>query len=410
MRKKDAISTILGLQGFFVYDHRLEGSEAVHLELRRMVRHYRCPKCGQLHLVPFDEHPVTVQDLPMSGRRVYLHFRKARVLCCRGQPQTEHLSWVAKNAQQTLRLRWAIYQECRHDTVKVVAERHGLSWDTVKSIDLEILQAQISRQKLQGVRRIAVDEIARARRHKYLTVVTDLDRGKVIWVKGGRKSKSFKEFFKARSSAGGSGVQVVAMDMWRPFIQAVQGEAPGARIVFNKFHVVQHLLKALDEVRRQEARRLEKQSGKELFRKRWVLLKNPENLKPEQQGTLSELLAENRALHSAYLLKEDFRSFYQMDFGWHRHRRQWNRIRQLAAQRLDGWIRRARESALGAFERFCKLLDKHRDGVLAYFIDPVSTALSEAMNSKINALKTRARGYRDLDYFILKIYQQCGLI
>lgn len=410
MPPEEAITAILGIQGFRVYRVELIGKDVVNLYLERVLCVYRCPQCGQGHLVSHDLHPVVVQDLPISGRRVYLHFKKARVRCCRGQPQTEYLAWVAKNARQTLRLRWAIHQECRHTTVQAVAERHGLSWATVKDIDKEILEAKMTRHTFGDLRRISIDEIARAGRHKYLTVVTDLDRGKVVWVGKGRKAKNLKEFFQRISPSLRSCIRVVAMDMWRAYYKTVHTEVPHAEVVFSKFHISQHLQKALDAVRRQEAQRLEKDQRKLLFRQRWVLLKNPENLKPEQQETLRELLAENQTLHTAYLLKEDFRAFYRTDFRWHLRRGLFDRILELAANRLHGWIARARESALKPFEAFCKLLEKHRDGIIRYFLHRISTGLSEAMNAKINALKVRAHGYKDFDYFVYKIYQHCGAI
>jgi transposase len=406
----EAITAILGIQGFNVVGYELIGNDVLNIEMERAQRAFQCPSCGQVTFVPHDEHDVTVQDLPMSGRRVYLHFRKGRVLCCAGKPETEHLDWVEKNGQQTLRLRWAIHEDCKETTVEAVARRHGLSWETVKTIDKDILEAKVAAQSLSGVRRISIDEIARARRHKYLTVVTDLDKRKVVWVGKGRKTKNLKAFLRRLPKAERPALRVVAMDMWRAYYKAVVEAAPQAEVVFSRFHVTQHLQKALDGVRRAVARQLEKDERKQLFRSRWVLLKNPENLKPEQQATLKELLADNEALQKAYLLKEDFREFYRADFRWHRRRGMWNRILELAGNRLDGWIARARESALHAFETFCRLLEKHRLGVLRYFVHQVSTGLSESMNAQINALKTRAHGYRDLDYFIYKIYQRCGTL
>ena len=137
----EAITAILGIQGFGVAAYELVGKEVLNLHLERTQRVIRCPRCGQGSFVPHDEHGVTVQDLPMCGRRVYLHFTKGRVVCCGGKPETEHLDWVEKNGQQTLRLRWALHEECRETTVEAVAGRHGLSWETVKSIDKEILEA-----------------------------------------------------------------------------------------------------------------------------------------------------------------------------------------------------------------------------------------------------------------------------
>ena len=105
---------------------------------------FQCPRCGQIHLVAHDQHEVTVQDLRMTGRSVYLHFRKGRVMCCRGQPELEYLAWVEKNSYQTVRLKHAIYEECKHSSVSAVAERQHLSWATVKGIDKEMIKLRLA--------------------------------------------------------------------------------------------------------------------------------------------------------------------------------------------------------------------------------------------------------------------------
>ncbi len=126
----------------------------------------------------------------MTGRVVYLHFEKARVRCCGRQPELEHLPWVEKSSQQTVRLKWSIYEECKHSPVKAVAARHNLSWGTVKSIDKELIELRLSKRTLSGLRRLGIDEVAMAKRHRYLTVVTDLVERKVVWVGEGRKSRN----------------------------------------------------------------------------------------------------------------------------------------------------------------------------------------------------------------------------
>jgi transposase len=405
----ESITEVLAIQGFFA--ERMEaGDKQIDIWLERDRPEFQCARCGQIHLIAHDRHEVTVQDLPMTGRPVYLHIMKARVRCCGPQPEVERLTWVEKHGYQTVRLKWSIYEECKDSPVKAVAERHILSWDTVKSIDKELIEHRLAKRNLKGLKQLSIDEVAMAKRHKYLTVVTDLQARKVVWVGEGRKSRNLARFFKALPETTRGRIEVVAIDMWKAYRKSVEKWLPNAEVVFDKFHVVAHLSKALDEVRKNEARRLDKDDSKILKRKRWVLLKGAENLSPEQQGTLKDLMDANENLQKAYLLKEEFRDFYRTDFKWHWRRGLFKRIAELARNALMGWVKRAKESLLAPFVKFCRMVERHEEGILRYFVKRVTSGLSEGMNNKIKVVKRRAYGYRDPGYFILKIYQACGKI
>jgi len=362
----DGITEVLAIKGFVAAGLDI-GEHRIDVRLDRDGCGFRCARCGQVHLVPHDTHEVTVQDLPMTGRNVYLHFDKARVRCCGRHPELEHLPWVEKNGQQTVRLKWSIYQECKASPVKAVAERHRLSWDTVKSIDRELIEHRLAKRNLKGIKQLGIDEVAMAKRHRYLTVVSDLRARKVIWVGEGRKSRSLARFFKALPETTRRRIEVVAIDMWKAYRKSVEKWLPNAEVVFDKFHVVAHLGKALDEVRKNEARRLDKDDRKILKRKRWVLLKGAENLTPTQQGTLKDLMDANKNLQKAYLLKEEFRDFYRTDFKWHWQRGLFKRIAELARNALRGWVKRAKESLRGALREVLPDGRTTRGGYTAIF-------------------------------------------
>ncbi len=405
----ESITEVLAIQGFFA-ERMKAGDEQIDIWLERDWPEFQCARCGQVHMVAHDRHEVTVQDLPMTGRPVYLHFMKARVRCCAPQPEVERLTWVEKHGYQTVRLKWSIYEECKDSPVKAVATRHHLSWDTVKSIDKELIEHRLAKRNLKGLKQLGIDEVAMAKRHRYLTVVTDLQARKVVWVGEGRKSRNLARFFKALPETTRRRIEVVAIDMWKAYRKSVEKWLPNAEVVFDKFHVVAHLNKTLDDVRKNEARRLDKDDGKILKRKRWVLLKGAENLSPEQQGTLKDLMDANENLQKAYLLKEEFRDFYRTDFKWHWRRGLFKKIAEMARNALQGWVKRAKESLLAPFVKFCRMVERHEEGILRYFVKRVTSGLSEGMNNKIKVVKRRAYGYRDPGYFILKIYQACGKI
>jgi transposase len=257
---------VLAIKGFYAATMEA-GTKRIDIRLKRDPSGFRCVRCGQIHLVAHDEHEVTVQDLPMTGRPVYLHLTKTRIRCCGRQPELEHLPWVEKSSQQTVRLKWSIYEECKDSPVKAVAKRHHLSWDTVKSIDKELIEQRLAKRNLKGIKQLGIDEVAMAKRHRYLTVVTDLQARKVVWVGEGRKSQNLARFFKALPETTRRRIEVVAIDMWKAYRKSVEEWLPNAEIVFDKFHVVAHLGKALDDVRKNEARRLDKDDSKiRLFR------------------------------------------------------------------------------------------------------------------------------------------------
>ena len=193
----DGITRVLAIKGFYAATMEA-GDKRIDIRLERDWPAFRCPRCGQVHLLAHDQHEVTVQDLPMTGRPVYLHLMKTRIRCCGRQPELEHLPWVEKNSQQTVRLKWSIYEECKDSPVKAVATRHHLSWDTVKSIDKELIEHRLAKRNLKGLKQLSIDEVAMATRHRYLTVVTDLQARKVVWVGEGRKSRNLARFFPAR--------------------------------------------------------------------------------------------------------------------------------------------------------------------------------------------------------------------
>lgn len=405
----EGITRVLDIPGFFARDVRVSEGR-VDIRLERKERRFRCGRCGQVWSVPHDEYEVCVQDLRMTGRVVYLHFLKGRVRCCGKEPEVEHLGWVGKNDRQTIRLKWAIYEECKQMSVSAVAGRHRLSWGTVKEIDKEMIDGRLKDRDLSGLRRLAIDEVSLTKGQRYLTVVTDLDERRVVWVGRGRKSKNLNEFLLKLPESARAKVDVVVIDMWEAYRKSVGKYLPKADIVFDKYHVMEHLNQAIDEVRKSEAGALSEDERKALKGKRWVLLKGAENLSPEEQGTLGELLKANETLHKAYLLKEEFREFYRLDFAWHWKRGLVGRILELARNYLRGWMKRAMESALEPLKKFCKMLRRREAGVVGYFVKRVTLGVSEGINNKIKAVKKRAYGYRDPEYFILKIYQACGRI
>ena len=191
-------------------------------------------------------------------------------------------------------------------------------------------------------------------------------------------------------------LRVVCMDMWAPYVNLVREHAPNAQILFDRFHIVKHLNEAVEEVRRSEMRRLSLKERVVFKRSRWLLLKNPWNLNPDQKERLSTLVRWNAPIVRAYYLKESFQLFWDY--------KQFRR----AETHLQKWMTSAMRSRLDPFKRFVRMLRSHLDGVLPWTRIRLSNAAVEGMNNKIKSISHRSFGFRTANNFIAAIYHCCA--
>jgi transposase len=274
-----------------------------------------------------------------------------------------------------------------------VAQHLGVGWNLVKTIVKEELQRRFSRPRLRELRWIAIDEISIGRGHRYLTVVLDLDSGAVVFVGEGKGSEALDPFW-GRVGQARAKIEAVALDMSQAYIRAVREHLPGAVLVFDHFHVVKLMNDKLADLRRELQREAEAQEKEVLKGTRWLLVKNPENLDDNRSEghRLQEALALNAPLAAAYYLKEDLR-------------RLWNQPNKREAGRLlEDWIARARSTGIKQLGRMANTLSLHREGLLAYYDVPISTGPLEGTNTKIKLLQRQAYGYRDQEFFRLRIF------
>jgi transposase len=270
----------------------------------------------------------------------------------------------------------------------------NVSWGTIKEIQKEALGRRFGKPSLKGLRRIAIDEIAVRKGHRYLTVVLDLESGRVVFVGDGKGSDTLKPFWK-RVRRSRVTIEAVATDMSWAYIFAVSENLPRAEIVCDRFHVVKLLNDKLTDLRRELYRTatnaLEKQALKGI---RWLLLKRPENLDQQcnEPQRLEEALKVNEPLALAYYLKEQLGEFWELD--------DWD---EAEAFLLD-WIALAEASGIAALISFARTLRQHALRLLAWYSYPISTGPLEGINNKIKTLKRQAYGYRDDEFFRLKIF------
>lgn len=306
----------------------------------------------------------------------------------------ERLDFLADNPLYTKRFAWFVGRRCRASTIGDVAQELHLDWHTVKELDKQYMQAQLERAGQPGPKAIGIDEISIRKGHTYRIVVSDLIRHRPIWFGGEDRSQaSMEQFYDWLGEKKTRGIRLAVMDMWKPFRNATAAKTPQAAILFDKFHVMRHLNEALDKVRKNEYARVQGQDRRYIKGQKYVLLSRRENLTLDGRKSLKTLLAANKRLNTAYLLKESFG--------------------QLWSYRHEGWARRFFENwkaslkwqRLKPYEKFAEMVERHWDGIAAYCRpeNKVSLGFVEGLNNKIRVIQRRAYGLRDEEYLRLKI-------
>lgn len=310
--------------------------------------------------------------------------------------KSERLDWLADNPFYTERFAYYVGRRCRSSTVKAIAEELRLSWRTVKELDKQYMAEQLRLHPPTAPRAIGIDEIAIGKGHSYRIVVSDLDRGVPIWFGGvDRSEASLDRFFSWLGREKSAEIRVAVMDMWKGFRNSLlkEGNAPQARIVFDKFHVLGHLQDALDQVRKSEYARLTGPGRRFIKGQKYVLLSRWRNLTSKGKQSLKLLFNANRRLHTAYLLKESFEQLWDYDSpAW-------------AWRFFERWRESLRWQRLESYQKFADLVEKHWYGIASY-CDPenkVALGFVEGLNNKIRELQRRAYGFHDEEYLRLKI-------
>ena len=367
------------------------GRLSVCLEQPR--EHLRCANCGSDAVWAQGTVVRTFRTVPIGARPVEIHLAVPRVYCldCHCLRQV-NVPFAEPRKRYTRSFERYALDLSRHMTIKAVAQHLQVSWDTIKEIQATSLQRRFGRPKLKKLQQIAIDEISIGRGHRYLTVVLDLHSGAVVFVGDGKGVASLEPFWR-RLRASRARVQAVATDMSPAYTKAVRENLPRAIHVFDRFHVIKLYNDKLSQLRRELFHTATVADRKVLKGTRWLLLKNDENLDEsrDERQRLQEALALNTPLTLAYYLKDDLR-------------RIWEQNDQRAARRLlRDWMKLARSSQVRMLEQFAATLEAHQEGILAYYDCPISTGPLEGTNTKIKALQRQAYGFRDHEFYKLKI-------
>jgi len=393
------MSTSLLYHGFGIRGYQYVRSEyeagKVIFTVRQDQGDLRCGACGSRHVVRRGVYPRRFRSLPIGRRPVQVVLDVPRVGCmdC-GAVRQVPVGFADERRSYTKAFERYVLELSRHMTIQDIARHLQVGWDAVKDIQKRSLSRRFKNIKLKHLRQIAIDEIAIGRGHRYLTMVLDLISGAVVFVGDGKGAEALEPFWQ-RLKRTRAKVEAVAMDMSPAYISAVLTNLPQAVIVFDHFHIIRLFNEKLSTLRRDLYREATEQLHKDVLKgTRWLLLKNPENLDAtrDEPKRLQEALKLNEPLATAYYMKDDLR-------------RVWEQSDKPAARRvLDDWIRRAETSGIRMLIKFAHTLAGYRNQILAYYDYRISTGPLEGTNTKIRVLQHRAYGFRDTEFFKLKIY------
>lgn len=353
----------------------------------------QCATCGSYDVHPRGSRLRTFKAPPWGSKSIEILFAIPRVECenC-GEYRQVKIQFADPQMSYTRSFERYVLDLSKSMTIQDVATHLGMRWDMIKGIQKRNLQRKYARPKLKHLRRLAIDEIAIAKGHKYVTIVMDLKSGAVVFVGDGKDAEALKPFWKRLRSSRAK-IEAVAMDMGPAYSKAVATNMPDAVIVFDHFHVIKLFNEKLTQLRRSLFRKATEEGKNVLKGIRFLLLKNPDNLKPErdEEERLQAALNLNEPLSIAYYMKEELRQL-------------WNQANWAEAnQYLTGWIERAIASGVCMLKKFAKTLETHRQGILAYYSFPISTGPLEGTNNKIKTMKRQAYGFRDHEFFKLKV-------
>ncbi len=331
-----------------------------------------------------------MRDLPCFEFRTTVVIELYRVRCPDCGVKTEKVPQLPSKAHFSQRFEEAVGLACESAAVRRVARQFGLSPSTVRAIDIRYLKRWAASRRKPALRQMGIDEIYVGKKHKFSTVVSNLEMGEPLWLGRERKKETLDEFLGQQLSAFQRRViRAACVDMWEPFRQSLQQWVPQCRIIYDKFHILQHASQAVDEVRRAEFFR-KGGPARDLVRgKRWLLLSSWVHLDRSKKRQLNQLFALNRRVMKAYLLKESLA-------------RLWDYVYEGAMLRyLQSWIDQLRWQRLAPMEKLATTL-LNLEGILNYCRTKIPMGAVEAVNGNIKALLRRGRGYRDLNYLLLK--------
>lgn len=403
MRFLTLVNAVLQFKGF-VFDNVFltDSNNSLVLGLRPHKRSK--PVCsGCSHKGPVYDHlaPRLFEHVPIWNLRVDFEYAMRRVNCRHCGVKVERVPWADGKQRMTNDFRHFLSTWARRLTWSEVATCFRTSWNTVYRSVRATVEFGLKNRDLSGIKAIGVDEIHVRKGHNYMTLVYQIDEGerRLLAIRPGRKIKTLMRCFRDIGPEAYTNIQFVCSDMWKAYLKVIAKRLPQAIHVLDKFHIVAHLHKAVDEVRREEASRLAKEGYEPILKRtKYCFLKRPENLTPNQELKLGEILQYNLKSVRAYLLKESFRAL------WDYESIRW------AKWYWKKWSARAMRSRLEPVKKFVRTIRNHEELIFNYWAarKEFNSGVVEGLNRKVNVVTRKAYGYRSEEVYRIALFHTLG--
>lgn len=396
------LTTLLAIQGFQITSVEktvfMPARSGLIIHMERTKEAYICGECGQA-APGYDHRLQDVQHLTLWQHLTVLRFERYRVDCPTCGVRTEALDFVGiRGPRVTHALAQLVSELCKVMTNKTVGLLQTLHKHTVKDIDKQDMGRVQAERSLDGLTVLGIDEIAVGKGQKYWTMISAPEgpRGpELLNIVVGRKEKSLNKFWKWFGPQRAKLITHAVMDMWEPFRKSFLKHCPGIKIIYDKFHVIQHLLEALNDVRKAELSKALGRFKKTLSGKKFILLARRARVRGKAREALNDILSASPKLLKAHLLKESFDRMWDYSY------------KGCVLKFWSAWKSELKWSRLKPYKAFARMVDDHLDGILAYCDKKVSLGYVERTNLTAKNVIRRAYGYRDKDYMKLKIIQAC---
>jgi transposase len=408
MQVKTILNRIQAQPGFVYSAMRLgeaaDGRPQVEILLRRRAgRRPRCSRCGRPG-PGYDTLPLRSWEfVPLWGLAVFFLYALQRVQCRTCGVRVEAVPWATGKQQLTTTYAWFLAGWAKRLSWAGVAAAFETTWEHVfRSVTMAVRWG-LAHRDLRGITALGIDELARRRGHRYVTLVYQLDAGcrRLLWIGPDRKAKTLLQFFRWFGPRRTRRLRFVCSDMWKAYLRVVAKKAPHVVHILDRFHVMVHLNNAIDQVRAQEVRTLKAQGRHPILtRTRWLLLKHPEHVTAHEWPRLQELVRHNLRAVRSYLLKEEFQYF-------------WTYVSPLwAARFLERWCTRTLRSRIEPMQKVARMLRAHRGLLLNWFRaqGTLSAAVVEGFNAKARVTTRAAYGFRTYRAMEIALYHTLGAL
>jgi len=375
MPQPDRITAVLGFQKYRVVDFKRISKHRIELWLEAVGPTWRCPRCRQLLRHYYDREWATLRDLDLSCHRTVLHVRRHRVRCGRCGVLTVPLGIARPRARATKRFERWLFILTRTMPVSEVADLTEFDWEAVKAAEVRHIVGLLRKRDLEGIEDLGIDEVSEKKGHRYITLITDITKRRVIAVTRGRDRKALKRFFRWFGKRRCRRLKRFVIDMHQPYEDEIRAQCPRARIIYDHFHLSKLLHRGLDDLRRRLQAELPPDQRIHLKRSRYILLRRREDLSSGQRVRLRRLMRANTRLNRGYLLKEDFRGAFEEE----------DPVRARTA--LRDWKARVRESKIPELIEVVRTMNRRRHGILNFFRHRLTNGLSEGFNNVVKTVK-----------------------